>query len=541
MAYRPIDPREWIALGYKRRSREDIEAERYGKHETLAKQHRLIELIARDEYDLEIAEWFEEIESGETISGRPEFMRLLQGLVADRWKAKAQGRRMALFAKEPSRLGRGSGADRDRILNVLKATKTYFVTPEKVYDPDSPKDMKLLKKELEDASDEREASVYRLCNGVKDAVREGCYMGGVEPYGWRRVRINRKWQLEPDPVEHPRLMAFYDLVDHDGFSLLQVKRHAEDNGWPNPSGGAVWKKQTLRDMLCNDVNAGYVSHGRHKTVEEVDESTLDSVKVRRVVGDDDDGFVRAEGLHMGNGTISMERLERVRRKIRTGIPANDGKELKNALSNILRCGKCGYSMIRRQYTGRRYKSVNAGGKPYVRFEHPDDVSTECRCKGAPYDEVMQCLAYALQERYGDLEMLLTDEGKRRDRERIERRIERLERELSTAMAACDKIRYAWETGRYSDEVFDQRIAAAEASVEGIRASIAREREGMPDESTVRAQMVLCGEVLGTLLDDSLSVKAKNDMLREWIDHIDYYNDAPPRVRENRIRLDIFFA
>lgn len=535
------DPRTWIALGYKRRSREDVEAERYGKHETLAKQHRLIELIARDEYEQEIVEWFEEIESGETIEGRPEFKRLLKDLIADRWKAKALGKRMALFAKEPSRLGRGGGADRDRIINALKVSKTYFVTPEKAYDPENPKDMKLLKKELEDASEEREASVWRLTNGVKDAVREGCYMGGVEPYGWNRVRINRKWQLEPDPVEHPRLMTFYDLIDYEDCSVGDVKRYAEDHGWPNPSGGAIWKKQTLRDMLCNDVNAGYVSHGKHKTVEDADEVTLDPIKVRRVVGDDDPDFVRAEGLHMGNGTISMERLERIRRKIHRRLPTNDDKSLKNILSHVLRCGKCGFAMIRRQQRSRRYKAVQDTGKPYVRFEHPDDVSTTCRCKGAPYDEVMNCLIFALKAKYEGLEVLLTDEGKQQDRKRIEKRIARLEKDLSAALAACDKIRYAWETGRYSDQVFDQRIAAAEDSVKAIEESIAKERESLPDESTIKAEMALCTEILDTLLDETLDVKAKNDMLRELIDHIDYFNDAPRRVRWNKIRLKIYFA
>lgn len=541
MAYQIIDPRIWIAVAYKRRSREDVEAERYGKHETLAKQHRLIELIAKDEYDVKITEWFEEIESGETIAGRPEFKRLLKDLLADRWKAKAQGKRMALFAKEPSRLGRGGGADRDRIINALKVSKTYFVTPEKVYDPENPKDMKLLRKELEDASEEREQSVWRLTNGVKDAVREGCYMGGVEPYGWKRVRINRKWTLEPDPVEHPRLMTFYDLVDYEDYKVFDVKLYAEEHGWPNPKGGAIWKKQTLRDMLCNDVNAGYVSHGKHKTVEDADEHTLDPIKVRREVGEDDPDYVKAEGLHMGNGTISMERLERVRRKIHTGLPTNDDKSLKNVLSHILRCGECKYAMIRRQQTSRRYKAVKDSGKPYVRFEHPDDVETTCRCKGAPYDEVMNCLVHALKVKYAGLEVLLTDEGKRKDRKRIEKRIARLEKDLSVALAACDKIKYAWETDRYSDEEFDARIEVARANVKSIEESIAREREDLPDESSIRAEMYMCTKIIDTLLDETLDAGTKNEMLREWIDHIYYWNDAPPRVRWNKIRLDISFV
>lgn len=541
MAYKIIDPRIWIAIGYKRRSREDVEAERYGKHETLARQHKLLEFVAKEEYDQEIVEWFEEIESGETIAGRPEFKALLQALLRDKWKAKSAGKRMALFAKEPARLGRGGGADRDRIIAVLKKSKTFFVTPEKVYDPENPKDMKLLKKELDDASEEREVSVARLCGGVKDAVREGAYMGGLPPYGWKKERINRRWRLVPDEIEHPRLMEMYDLVDYHDCKVFDVKLYAESQGWPTPRGHTVWKKQTIRDMLCSDVNAGYVTHGRHKTIVEVDDETLDETKVRRVVGDDDPDLVRVKGLHYGNGTISEERLERVRRKIHTGLPMDDERELKNMFSNVLRCGKCGYAMIRRALKSRRYKQVKSTGKPYVRIEHPDDVTTDCDCKGAPYDEVVDCLVYALKAQYDTLELLLTDEGKKKDRERHERRIKRLEKELETAKAVCDKIRYAWETDRYTDAEYDERIAVAKAGMESIVRRIAEEQEAMPSEDVVMEQLTTCGAVLDTLLDESLSAAEKNAMLRQWIDHIDYYNDAPPRVRRNEIRLDIFFA
>lgn len=538
MAYKIIDPRIWIAIGYKRRSREDMEAERFGRHETLAKQHRLLELVARDDYDLEITEWFEEIESGETIAGRPEFTKLLQALMTDRWKAASQGKRIALFAKEPARLGRCKGADRDRILNVLKHSQTYFVTPEKVYDPDNPKDLKLLRKELEDAADELEVSTIRLNGGVKDVVREGGCPGGIAPYGWDKKRINRRWRFVPHDVNHPRLMTMLDLVDHEGYTVGDVKRHAEEQQWPAPDGTLIWKKATIRSLLCSDVNAGYVTHGRHKTVLVVDEN-FDEHKIRRVVGDDDPDLVRVRGAHYGNGTISEERLERIRRKVHTGLPVSEERELKNMFSNVLRCGKCGYAMIRRQQSSRYYK--DRSGRPYVRIEHPDDVKADCDCKGAPYELVLNCLVEALKARYGSLELLLTDEGRKKDRARTEKMVRRLAAELETAKKACDKIRYAWETDRYTDAEYDERIAVAKAQVAAIEKNMAEQLASIPDEETIAEQMTTCGAVLDTLLDDSLSVRAKNDLLRKWIDHIDYYNDAPPRVRRNEIRLDIFFA
>ena len=333
-------------------------------------------------------------------------------------------------------------------------------------------------------------------------------------------------------------MTMLDLVDYEGYTVGDVKRYAEAQQWPAPDGSLIWKKATIRDLLCSKVNAGYVTHGRHKTVLVVDEN-FDEHKIRRVVGDDDPDIVIAKGAHYGNGTISEERLERIRRKIHTGLPMETERELKNMFSNVLRCGKCGYAMIRRKQNNRYYKTKV--GKPYIRIEHPDDVKADCDCKGAPYEVVVNCLVEALKVRYGGLELLLTDEGKKKERERAEKMIRRLEAELETAKKACDKIRYAWETDRYTDAEYDERIAVAKDHVAAIEKNIAEQLTSLPDESVIVEQMTTCGAVLDTLLDDSLSAKDKNDLLRMWIDHIDYYNDAPPRVRTNRIRLDIFFA
>lgn len=534
MAYIKVDPELWITIAYLRRSREDAEAERYGWHETLAKQRRLIEFTAKEEYEREVEHWFEEIESGETISGRPEFRRLLNCLIKDKWESKKQGMRMAVFVKEASRLGRGGGADRDRIINVIKKSRTYVITPDKIYDPENAKDMKLLKKELEDATDEKDASVERMQGGIKDAVMAGCYLY-LAPYGWERKRINRQWTLVPNEEQQERIFIMLDLIEHEDYSVGEIKKHNEEQGWLTARGSKVWSKTALRDIFSSRlILRGEVSHGKHATVEEVDEETFDSVKVKRVVDD----YLVADGLHPA--LISEERFQLIQRKIHKSQHNYRHRGLQNYWSGIIVCGKCGFSMIRRPQGSKRYKSVKLNGKPYVRFEHSENH--DCDCKGAPWYDVEEAIIFALKVKYAEYEVLLTDEGKQRDRERIEKRIAALEADLRKAHVMRTNIFEMRETGEYTRAEFEERRNAIDERIAKIEESIEREGRSLPEEDhEIAERMVTCAEIIDTLQDESVSNDDKNAFLKEWIDRIDYYNDAPRRTRHNELRLEIFFV
>ena len=121
-------PRTWACCAYLRKSREDEERERFGKGETLARHKRIIESLAM-ENGHEIKEWYPEMVSGETIAGRHEIKRLLTDLADGKWDA--------VYVVEASRLGRGGGADQEKIINAFRYTDTYLITEMKTYDPHS--------------------------------------------------------------------------------------------------------------------------------------------------------------------------------------------------------------------------------------------------------------------------------------------------------------------------------------------------------------------------------------------------------------------
>ena len=513
-----VDMSTWLCCGYLRRSREDREAELEGELKTLEKHKDILTWLAED-YNADIQRWYQEVGSGATIQDREQMTILMQDMVDGKWNA--------VFVKEASRLGRGSGSDQDKILNVIRHSKVFVVTPDKIYNPTSKSDMKLLRKELQDGQNELEISVDRLQDGLNRGVKKGCYYG-VKPYGWEKKRVKRLWMLVPDPIEHERLLKMYDLVDEQDFSVHRLKKYMESEGWLTPHGKTIWRKATIREILYNPLNKGYVGRGKHKTVQVMDRDTFVVRKEQTIVDD----YLIAKGLHYGNGTIPEDKWERVVHKIKSSAPAGTRNSMKNIYSGILRCEKCKYAMSRKPQNGKCYK-----GKTYVRFEHSDD-SADCFCKGVPEVELTALVVDALKKIWNDAEVMLTDDGRRKERKRRENLIQALEKELESAKSARERVLHAYEIGAYTDEDFKRRREMADEKIAEVKASLEDAIDGLPTDDDLKSKIVKIGAIIDTLTDDSIDPIDKNAFLKEFIESIEYWNDGPYRKRENIIRLTI---
>ena len=115
---------------YLRKSRADMEAEKLGEGETLARHKTILtELAARKGFY--IGEIYQEIVSGaDRIEDRPEIKRLIE----DCYKGKYKG----ILVVEVSRLSRGNQGDAQIILDCLKYANrnngVLVITPTKTYD-----------------------------------------------------------------------------------------------------------------------------------------------------------------------------------------------------------------------------------------------------------------------------------------------------------------------------------------------------------------------------------------------------------------------
>lgn len=506
----------WACCSYLRKSREDDDrARREGLRgdldATLERHQQIINEIAADNGH-SIARWYREVISGETIANRVEIKELLHDVANGQWDA--------VYVVEVSRLGRGGGGDQEKIVNVFRYSGTWIITPYKLYDPDSAADMKQLKNELRNSEDELDSIKTRLTRGRERSAKRGIFLcSGRPPYGWRAVRINGQWTLEPDE-NHEHMLRIYDLLEA-GYSFRAIRDIFRAEGVPTQRGG-TWSIGAIQQIARNPVNCGYIRYGYRKTVRELDRDTFEVRK--RIVRDQSD-YILVKGLHFGKGGISKERFDRIMAMCASKPRAMVKRELINPFAGLLFCGKCGYAMNVTAPRGERKLQ-------YVRHKDRGHMLGECEGqKSARLDIVMDVMISSLEAIAHDMEMKVDGDTAGVEFERHKRA---LEDSLADARDARRRALEAYEAGVYSvtdlkerkDEL-DARIRALEEELGAMEAP-----EVSPEKvASVRA-------CIDALKDDAVSVESKNKFLRRIVKKVVYWNDSnEPRV--NRIHLDIF--
>jgi site-specific DNA recombinase len=496
---------------YLRKSREDEERERMGKGETLARHEKIIRRLAEENGD-SIEEWYREIVSGETIEGREEMKRLLRDLANGKWSR--------VYVVEASRLGRGGGGDQEKIVNAFRYTGTELVTQDKEYMPDDMKDMRLLRRELQSSEEELESISTRLKRGKEEAAREGIWQSsGRTPFGWRGVRINGLWTLEPDE-RHADMLRMYDMAE-SGMPVSRISKVLNAEGVETARGGYHWTPAAVRAVVLNPANAGFVVYGKHSTKKVFDPETFAVKKVRY----SNDNPIVVKGLHFGNGGISPERFERVKSILEASPRLKWGSKLRNPLAGILVCGKCGYTMACHKMTTGKSQAY------FYQHKRKEGMTRECDgCRGVRAKKLLDALADALESMAEDMEVNVGG-GSFVD----EQRIKALEKALDKASESRSRAMRAYEAGVYSLEEMKASKEDAERRMEEAE----REIEALKSVRVTPDTIVSLRECVRLLKDESVPAQDKNDFLKRVIRRIDYWNDTEPYVHDNRFQLDVF--
>jgi DNA invertase Pin-like site-specific DNA recombinase len=236
---------------YLRRSRQDLQREKLTGEDTLKAQDDLMtETLDKITlpYDKE-----SEIVSGESISARKVFQRIISYLEEDKYDAIA--------VKELTRLTRGSGTDADRIINILKDHRLIIITPFKVYDPKNPTDMKMIRFELFMSHEEYETTKERMVNARYLYAAQGKWEAGSPPFGYNYDR--RKRTLYPNENESKTVKLIFDCylkgINNTESGFLAIANHLTNLGIPTPKGNKIWRSSTINYMLKNPLYCGEIN------------------------------------------------------------------------------------------------------------------------------------------------------------------------------------------------------------------------------------------------------------------------------------------
>ena len=484
-------------LVYLRKSRSDGEHE--SVEEVLARHEKLLQEHAVNILGEPVPESciYREVVSGETIQDRPEVRKLLDRIQQEPVRG--------VLTIEPQRLSRGDLSDCGTIIRAFRYTDTLIITPSKTYDLSDKFDRKFFEMELTRGNDYLEYIKEIMMRGRLASVSEGNFIGSIPPYGYDKVRAGKSYTLAPnDEADTVRLI--FRLWTEEKLGTTRLANKLNELGI-RPRKGDYWTCASIRDMLHNPVYIGKIRWNWRKTVKSIENGEIRKTRPKSP----EDSWIMVEGKHPA---IIDEKTFDAAQALFGNAPRNKvGKELTNPLAGMIRC-ECGKAMI---------LQPQQRSAPRLHCRH----QTHCGNKSATYEAVEEAVIAQLSELIEHIEVMIRNgEDPASVNEDI---IRKLSKELNDIETQQDKLYDLLEQGVYTNAVFLRRNQALAERREKCRSALDQAKAaGSPVPLEKRRLMLM--EAIGTLRDNTVSPKEKNELLRLVIREIKYSRQAGSRTK-----------
>lgn len=382
---------------YLRKSRADLEAESRGEGETLAKHRTALYKLAKH-HKLNITETYEEIASGESLFHRPQMLKLLEAIESRKPKG--------VLAMDVDRFGRGNMQEQGLILEKFRDNNVLIITPRKIYDLSDEFDEEYSEFEAFMARKELKIINRRLQSGRVRSAEEGNYIGTRPPFGYKIAyndRGERFLEIDPEQANVVRMIFqwYADGLVENGelieMGAVKIARRLDQMGVPTYRNSTQWNFNVILQMLRNEVYIGRIQWKKtHR------KKTTDGAKKYQYIQVDKEEWVNVQGKH--EAIINQEIFDRARIKLEENLsnPVKESYRVVNPLAGLIKCGKCGRTMVLKPFPKRREKgySLICNNK-------------FCDCKSTNFDIIEERILLALKEWLKSLKMTI---GKRKQKE-----------------------------------------------------------------------------------------------------------------------------
>ncbi len=481
---------------YLRKSRQDDPRETV--EEVLEKHETMLQEYAIREFGHKIPEKniYREVVSGESIADREEIKEVLSRITDPNIKG--------VLVVEPSRLSRGDLVDCGHLIDALRYSKTQVVTPYMTYDLENKMERKFFQDELLRGNDYLEYTKEILWRGRVAAAKRGCYaVGSAPPYGYKKVKVGKDWILEIVPERADIIRLIFDWYTKENIGPTAIAKRLTEMGIKSPSGGAKWSEPTIRKIITNQHYIGLIVFNQRKTVTLFEYGE----KVKRSVIQNPEDIIIAKGKH--EAIIDNETFELAQATTAPNPRLKDDLELKNALSGLLRCGKCGQLMRRQCHLTKEPRYICPSHKP--------------RCfKSATLSEVETAFITSLEQvELPALKLKVqNDEG---NAVKVQQRlIAKLRDQISELEAQEESMYELLEKKVYTPEVFARRHSAIATKLETSREELEKAKRAMPKSIDYKERAETLEQAITLFKDPDVSATDKNRMLKTVIDRIEYH-------------------
>lgn len=503
-------------LEYDRKSRSDDKA--LTVEEVLERHAKILDEYARNNLGGPIPEEnkYKEVGSSETIDDRPEMLKLLAAIENPAIKA--------ILVVDVQRLSRGDLEDAGRLIKLLRYSNTYVITPMKIYDLRDDFDRDAFERELKRGNEYLEYFKKIQRQGKLASVKEGNYVGSVAPYGYERLPIKEGnrivcYTLTEKKEEADIVRLIFDWYVNERIGVTKIARRLEYMGVRSKGGLNRWQSSIIYGILDNVHYIGQVRWNWRKTVKVIENQEVKITRPRPKANGVSEYLV-FEGKH--EAIVSRELFDKAQKIRGTNTKEKNDTSLKNPFSGILYC-KCGSRMGHNSYTrnGEEFASPKLSCHNQVR----------CKNGSVELQEMVDYVCNALEDCISDFEVMIEQEQDNSAKLHVDL-IANLEKKLKE-LEATEISQWKLQADpnpdkRMPQHVFKQLNEQLLMEKEEVRDALCKARESMPQPIDYGERIMKFTDALIALKDPDVSVKLKNEYLKDIIERMDY--ERPPHVR-----------
>lgn len=462
---------------------------------------------------------FREIVSGEKISSRPEFKKILKLIESPKTRA--------ILCADPQRLTRGDLEEIGFLMKRLKYTATLVITPERIYDLRDEYAWDAFERELKRGNDYLEYYKKIQNRGRLASVAAGNYIGQRPPYGYDKTVIMEGKKechtLKINEEQADVVRMIFDMYVNKDMGRNNICK-ALDNLGIKPPRGKHWSPESMWRMLDNVHYIGMVRWNYRKTVTIVEDG---EIRETRPVSKGDECLIY-EGKHPA--IISDELFQAAQAKKGRNHRAKPNTKIRNPLASLLYC-KCGRAM-----SLRYYKKKDGSERSPARLLC--DGQTHCKSGSVLYEEMLDRVASILEQSIADFEIRLqSDNG---DSAKLHAKlIKNLEKKMKDLQA---KEIAQWEMqsdpneeNRMPQHIFKQLNEKLLKEKEEVRQALANAYESMPEPVDYEEKIKLFSDALAALRNPDVDAAEKNKLLKRCIERIEYSREKPQRIKSKQVK------
>lgn len=484
-------------LMYLRKSRMDTDYAEVSIEETLKRHRKILESFCK-ERNLKVEEVLEEVASGESLSSRPEMLRLLD-LVNS-------GMYAGIVCVDIGRLSRGSSLESGYIMQILQTNNCKIITPSKTYDLQNESDEQFTDMKFMFSRYELKTITKLLVRGRNQSASEGKFLGSVAPYGYRiyKLRGVKGNSLRIEPEEAKVVRMIYDMYGVQGIGYNTIAYQLNQMHIPSQTG--TWGQTSITNILNNEVYLGKI-RWRYEPTKKI---VKDGMLTKKRVNNSD--YKLYDGLH--EPIIGQEQWNRVKalQKSRSHPSVNTNKQLMNPFATILVCEKCGAVMK------RNVPAKTKNTSPWYRCP-----TRGCDCRTIKCDLVEDAVLKTMRDWLTEYKINVnTSTRPKNDNVKIALSI--IQEQLAGLYLQQDKICELLEKGVYTNELFSKRNSTLEEEIRRLQSS---EADLLNKRSSQKQSEMEAAAIIPTsqrILDsyDQLSASEKNSLWKIVMKKITVY-------------------